>query len=210
MFGSATFLILSLCAEPVAASLAPTCVRPVPHVVAASSHCAATVAKMTDCREIVALLHRWERTVGRIPEPSRAQRDRLRHEVSSAVNGHAAIASKSLVGRIDVNRLMNAFDWTITERREGRVCLQAVPRDETEQLFYRSLSVWLDPQTGSPERLAVCDRQGGMREAWQFHSTMPSIQLVSLIEDAPSPAESEVTEEAHVVESACGNALTVR
>ena len=171
MFGSAYVLLFSLCAAPVELPLAPTCVHPVARVIVASAHHAAAVASTSDCREIMSLLRRWERNVARLPEPSRAQHDRLRHEVASVINWHAAIASRILVGQIDVPRLKRTFDWAIIERSNGRVSLEATPRDETERLFYRSLRIWLEDQTGSPAELAVCDRHGAVRLACQFNSS---------------------------------------
>ena len=181
MFGSLLLVLSAVGAEPVEVNSLATCTRPAAKLVAPKIEHAAGATRSTDCRQIALWLRRWEQTSKRLSALPGARRDVLRHRAETAMNAHAATALEQLAGSLDVTKLRETFDWTITERTAAFVSLEAVPRDETERLFYGSIQVRLDAADGSLDQLQLTDRQGERRVTWRCERTIETspIQLVS-------------------------------
>jgi len=221
MFGSLLFVLSALGAEPAETTLSATCSRPAAKLVAPKIEHAAGATRSTDCRQIALWLRQWEQTSRQRPVLSLARRDVLRHRVETHANAHAATAIEQLTGRIEVAKLRETFAWTITDRDADRVCLEATPRDETEQLFYGSVRAWLDEKDGALNQLQVIDRFGETRFVWRNNTASePSpIQFASAIEEAtslivgdelPSPSAPDSPRRLLVIEAGCDNAPVVR
>lgn len=131
--------------------------------------------------QITDWLRRWERVSQDYPALPLTRRDLLRHRVSLAVNAHAATAVEQLAGQVQVTQLRETFAWTIITRDARQVCLEATPQDETEQLFYGAVQVWLDVTSGTLDELRVTDRLGQTGITCQHERTTQAfpIRLVS-------------------------------
>ena len=167
MFGSLLLVLSTLGAEPAGTVPLATCVRPVAKLAAPKIVHVAGATRSTDCHQIALWLRRWEQTSKRLSALSNSRRDVLRHRAETAMNAHAATALEQLAGSLDVTKLRETFAWTITERTASFVSLEAVPRDETERLFYGSIQVRLDAADGSLDQLQLTDRQGERRVTWR-------------------------------------------
>lgn len=188
MFGSLLFVLSTLGAEPVGATSLATCARPVAKLAAPKIEHVAGAARSTDCHQIALWLRRWEQAARRRPALSAARRDVLRHKVETDANAHAAAALELMAGPLDVTRLRELFAWSITDRDVGRIKLEAIPRDDTERLFYASIRVWLDENDGALNQLQVTARSGETRFVWRNDVAPESspIQLVSAVEEVAS------------------------
>lgn len=121
---------------------------------------------------VVALMSRWEMAATRHTVPWRAEREILRFRVTSRLNGHAATAMEALLGQIDARQLRESHDWRIVESANWETCLEAVPKDETDRLFYQSIRVWLQSSTGQLVKLQLFDRHGEPTAHWLAPETM--------------------------------------
>ncbi|HEY4263312.1 MAG TPA: hypothetical protein VGM98_24330 [Schlesneria sp.] len=113
-----------------------------------------------------ALMSRWEAVATRNTVPWRAEREILRFHVTNDFNGHAATAMETFLGKIDARRLRESYDWQIVDTANWETCLQAIPKDETERLFYGSIRVWLNTASAQLIRLQAFDRQGEPTARW--------------------------------------------
>ncbi len=221
MFRSLLFVLSTLGAEPVATTSLATCVRPAAMLAAPKIEHVAGAARSTDCHQIAVWLRRWEQLAKRRPALSAARRDALRHKVETDANAHAAAALELMTGPLDIARLRESFAWTITDRDADRIQLEAIPRDDTERLFYASIRVWLDEDDGALNQLQVTDRSGETRFVWRNNiAPEPSpIQFASAIEEAtslisgdelPSPSATDSPRRYLVPEADCENLPLVR
>jgi hypothetical protein len=120
---------------------------------------------------VLALMSRWETVATRSTVPWRAERENLRFHVTSRLNGHAAAAMEKFLGQIDARRLRESHDWQIVESANWETCLQAIPKDETERLFYGSIRVWLNTASAQLARLQAFDRHGEPTAHWSAPET---------------------------------------
>jgi hypothetical protein len=115
---------------------------------------------------VLALMSRWEKVATRNTVPWRAEREILRFHVTNHFNGHAATAMEAFLGQVDVRQLRESYDWQIVETVNWETCLQAIPRDETERLFYGSIRVWLNTASAQLVRMQAFDRHGEPTAHW--------------------------------------------
>ena len=185
MFVTLTLSLAILGADPIAKGSFATCVRPAAKSVAPKIEHVAGAAQSADFDRITEWLRRWERVSQDHPALSLTRRDLLRHRVSLAVNAHTATAVEQLAGHVETAKLRETFAWTIITRDARQVCLEAIPQDETEQLFYGSVQVWLDVTSGALDELRVTDRLGQTCITCQHEQTTQAfpIRLVSASEE---------------------------
>lgn len=181
LFVSLLLPLVILGTESVAAVSCATCVRPTAKCVVTKIEHVAGATQSADIDQITDWLRRWERVSQDYPALPLTRRDLLRHRVSLAVNAHAATAVEQLAGQVQVTQLRETFAWTIITRDARQVCLEATPQDETEQLFYGAVQVWLDVTSGALDELRVTDRLGQTRITCQHERTTQAfpIRLVS-------------------------------
>jgi len=166
-----------------------TCIRPAMIVVEPNTVCAVPSPRSLDTRSIAIWLRNWERATRNSPESSRSQREDFRRRIHEEFNEHTAAAVEQFVGHVKESRLTETYDWRIVEQTGEQVCLEAIPRDETERLFYGSLQVMLAADSGTPERLVVVSRNRSLRMVWQSEPRLEDarIHLVNF-EDGVPPA----------------------
>lgn len=143
--------------------------HPPANVVAPTRH-HATVAD-AQAAAVLALMTRWETVATRNTVPWRAEREILRFHVTNRFNGHAATAMERILGQIDVRQLRESHDWQIVDTVNWETCLQAIPKDETERLFYGSIRVWLNTASAQLVRLQAFDRHGEPTAHWSAPET---------------------------------------
>ncbi len=159
MFCSLLLLISPFCADPVLPTSAPKVVVP-------ELHHAAVCEPVAVLGDLDRILDKWEAASKLHEPPSRSQRQILRLIVSTSLNGHAAMAIEKLAGPIDAGQWKDQFHWTITERQDDRIGLEAIPKDDTERLFYRSIRVWLNSSSWRLVHLQATDRRGHVCANW--------------------------------------------
>ena len=195
MFVSLLLPLVILGAESVAAVSCATCVRPTAKCVVTKIEHAVGAAQSADIDQITDWLRRWEWVSQDHPALSLTRSDLLQHRVSLAMNAHAATAVEQLAGQVQATKLRETFTWTIITRDARQVCLEATPQDETEQLFYGSVQVWLDVTSGALDELRVTDRLGQTRITCQHERTTQPfpIRLVSASDEGVgySPVTSD-------------------
>lgn len=137
-------------------------------------------------------LSRWEQASRGTAETARSQREEFRRRLHDEFNEHTAIAVEQLLGRVKVQNLVDSFDWRFIERKGDQVCLEAIPRDQIERLFYGSLRVSLDAASWTAQSIVVINRNQIERIVWQSDNP-PVADLVRLVqfEDGVLPAPSE-------------------
>lgn len=174
---------------------AATIVRPAALLAEPRPSCA--FSTMTNAKPILVStrLKRWEQATQNSPEMTRSQKEEFRRRLHVEFNAHTAAAVEQLLGRIDERRLAELYEWRIAETNGDLVCLEAIPKDSTEQLFYGSLRVWLHAANGTAEKIVVVSRNQIQRIVWRAegekdeHDEHP-VQLVQFEDDVP-PAPSE-------------------
>ncbi|MDB5346777.1 MAG: hypothetical protein JWP89_5154 [Schlesneria sp.] len=142
---------------------------PLANVITPPRHCAtATDPQVATVRT---LMSRWEAVATRNTVPWRAEREILRFHVTSHFNGHAATAMGTFLGQIDARQLRESHDWQIVETANWETCLEAIPKDETERLFYGSIRVWLNTASAQLVRMQAFDRHGEPTAHWSAPET---------------------------------------
>lgn len=176
--------------EKTAASLT-TCVRQLAKAAEPISTCAFTDLAAVN-RSPGRWLTQWELAVQSKEDWNRSQREAFRRRLRADFNQHTVTALDQLVGQIDAKQLSEAFRWRVVEQTCGQVCLEAVPCDELEGLFYASVRVWLRTDDGCPAQFIVFGRDGRSRTAWRIHQPPKIVQLVQF-ESAVPPAPEVVS-----------------
>jgi len=181
-------------AKPVLEPLLATCSRPAAMLIEPQSVTASPAIPNADTTTAIHWLKRWETATKNSPDRSRSARDELRRRVHESFNEHALAAVDQFVGPVKANRLNKNFEWRIAEDNRHDVCLEAMPRDETERLFYGALRVSLDTSNWNPLKLVVVGRNQLQRTVWQSEegTTESNIQLVVFEKDVPPPPKSLV------------------
>jgi hypothetical protein len=176
-----------------------TCARPAAMVIKPNPMSAFSVTSDTDSKAINRWLSRWEKATRYTPDRSRSEQEEFRQRIHAEFNEHTLAAVEKLVGHIHLFGLKKEFDWRIVDQNVDAVCLEATPLDELERLFYGSLRVSLDPETGSPIKLVVIGRNQFPRTVWQSEDSqaIDQIELVHFENDVP-PAPNSVVRTADV------------
>jgi hypothetical protein len=164
-----------------------TCARPEARMPLPSAVHAMTASLAAPADEIGTWLSKWERATRRVPERGRSQREEFRRSIHQQFNEHTAAAAERLVGHVNAESLREAYDWRIVERTRDRVCLEGIPQDETDRLFYGSLRVVLHAGSGRPHELAVVARNEHLRTVWRRDRPVDAdpIQLAGYESDIP-------------------------
>lgn len=136
-------------------------------------------------------LAQWEQAVQSKEDWNRSQREAFSRRWREDFNEHTVTALNQLAGQIDARQLTEIFRWRVLEQACGQICLEAVPSDELEGLFYASVRVRLRVDDGSPTQLVVIGRDGRSRTAWPIHQASKAVQL-ALFESAVPPAPDVV------------------
>lgn len=200
------FLALPLMADPaVTHPTAPpraipvaTCSRPLVKVTQPSTVSAVSPAEIADSLTIATVLRRWERSAQMGTEWSRSQREEFRQRIKSNFNEHSVAAVEHLSGRVNRDWLSETYAWRLVDRSPDQICVEGTPRDETERLFYASVRVWLNNDSGLPEQIVVVSRNQAHRVAWRSEtsSNPDNVQLVRFENDVP-PAPKAVVRTAN-------------
>ena len=170
MFCTLLLLISPYCSDPVLPA----------NVVTPNRHHSAASEMAAGLGDLDRILGKWAAASKLQQAPSRSQREILRLIVSTSLNGHAAMAIEKLAGHVDAGQLKDQFQWTVTETRDDRIGLEAIPKDDTERLFYRSIRVWLNSSNGRLANLQATDRRGHVCANWRIEepSTEPRVTTV--------------------------------
>lgn len=183
---------------PVTAAIATTfCARQNVRTTSPAPTSAAAQMCPSDAMLVNEWLGKWEAASKRSKDRTRSEKEAFRQRVQTAFNEHAASASEKLIGTIAAKSLNADFFWRITKNTPYDVCLEAIPRDEMEQLFYGSIQVTLHAPTGEPRQLAITNRNEHSQIVW--HSS--PVPKRSAIQQArfekvvpPSPSTSRVAD----------------
>ena len=164
-----------------------TCVRPAALVSEASLPCASIAIGHTSACSATQWLERWKNSVNQQPDRSRSEREEFRRCVREAFNEHTVAAAEMLVGRVDFDRLVDTFDWRVIESNHEWTCLEAVPKDDMERLFFRSLRMTLDGKDGVPRQLVIVGRNQLVQTVWKDRriERENSIELVRFENEIP-------------------------
>ena len=157
-----------------------TCVRPAMMVVEPNLVCASSKIHLSEMSAVSNCLRRWEHATTQTPERSRSQREDFRRRMQEDFNEHTAAAIEQLMGRVHEKSLTAIHEWQFVERTGDCIFLEAIPKDETERLFYGSLRVSIVAESGILEQLTVVDRNHSHRIAWRSERPVKDerIQLV--------------------------------
>ena len=140
-------------------------------------------------------LSKWETASKRSKERTRSEKEDFRRRVQAAFNEHAVAAVEQLIGSVTAKSLNNDFFWRITKSTPYEVCLEAIPKDEMEQLFYGSMRVTLSQPAGTPQQLLITNRNQQSQIVWRSDPA-PKRSQVQLIrfenEIPPSPSRLRV------------------
>jgi len=164
-----------------------TCSQPIAKVVEREPVYASSPNRRSDPLEVAWWLKRWEQFTSEFPQLSRSKSEELNRTIQQEFNEHTAAATVQLVGPVRVDRLTDIYDWTIAERNDERIILEATPRDEMDRLFYRSLRISLTQEDGSPVQISVTGRNLRQQIVWKSDAVMTSdsIRLVRFEEAIP-------------------------
>lgn len=185
------FITLTILFEPEAIAPAlvvrPTCIQPAALISEAEVPCAQSKKSSTSSQLVVDLLKHWEASASEQRLPSRSEREEFRRSIREAFNEHAVVAAELLFGDVSSRQLEETFEWRIVDRSADAISLEALPKDEMERLFYRSLTVSLDLKTGAASRLVIVGRNQTSRVVWKERrsDTDSSILLVNITSDVP-------------------------
>ncbi len=190
MFGSVVWLVCLFCADP--ADVRSPVTNAAARVVAPGLHHSHAAEPRAVIGDVDSILDCWEWASKQHEVPTRTQRENRHLSVSTSLNGHAAIAVEQLAGVIVASRLREQFEWRLIEQAGKQLCVEAVPRDETERLFFRSIRVWLNPSSWRIEQLQAIDRHGVQRVNWLAEpviATASYVSTVAAVDDVipPSP-----------------------
>jgi hypothetical protein len=172
---------------PIVAQPVATCMRPSAQVTKPDSAHASIWHPISESLEITRYLKRWEQSTAIQPEWSRSQHDEFRRMIVWEFNEHTAAATAQFIGPIRSDVLGTVFDWTIVMRTNAVITLEAVPRDEMDRLFYRSVRVSLVVDDGTPREISVIGRNQREYLVWKSEetSTGDRIQLVHFEDEVP-------------------------
>ena len=164
-----------------------TCSRPLVKTVEPDAGHATFLNRNADVTEISFWLKKWEQSTSGQPLWSRSRQEEFRQTIQREFNEHTAVAAEQLVGPVRTDWLKETFQWSIVERTDQRVTLEAIPCDEIDRLFYRSFRISLNANDAVADRIIVVGRNQLQRIAWQSgqRSNADRIQLVNYEEDAP-------------------------
>jgi hypothetical protein len=164
-----------------------TCVRPHARTVEPDADHSTLFTRADDVDGIMPWLKKWEQLTSGHPTWNRSRKEEFRRSIQREINEHTAFAAEQLVGHVSSDTLIETYQWKVVDRTETRVTLEAIPRDETDRLFYRSFRISLNVGEGVPDQIVVVCRNEQQRIVWQ--SSQPSdadrIQLVNYRDDAP-------------------------
>jgi hypothetical protein len=176
---------------------AATMVRPAALVAEPGPACACSTTNLSDPQMASTWLRRWEQASRKVPEFSRSQREEFRHRLHDEFNEHTSAAVEQLLGRVKEHSLTENFEWQIAAKNGDQICLEAIPHDPLERLFYGSLRVSLDVTNGTVQKIVVIGRNQIQRVVWQADGLQDEnrnhedrIQLVQF-EDGVPPAPSQ-------------------
>jgi hypothetical protein len=164
-----------------------TCVRPIVKTVEPDAGYATFVKRRVDVAEISSWLKKWEQSTSDQPAWNRSRLEQFRQSIQREFNEHTAVAAEQLIGQVSSEGLNETYQWSIVERTDKLVTLEAVPWDETDRLFYRSFRISLNVDGAAPEQIVVIGRNQLQRIAWQSgqRSDADRIQLVNFEDDTP-------------------------
>ncbi len=164
-----------------------TCARPLAKTVEPDSGHATFLRSGDEVAEISSWLKKWEASTNGQQAWSRSRLEEFQQSIQREFNKHTAVAAEQLIGQVDSDRLKEAFQWSIAERTDGRLVLEAFPYDETDRLFYRSFRISLNVSDTVPDRIIVVGRNQLQRMVWQSgeRSDADRIQLVNYEEHVP-------------------------
>ena len=170
-----------------------TCSRPVPKIAQPQNVTALSPTDIKSAQEIADLLLRWEQAQQDVPHWSRSHREEFRRRTQAGLNEHSIAAAEQLMGQVEAKWLSETYIWRIVDRRRKPIVLEAIPKDETERLFYSSLRVSLAPEDCLPEQITVVSRFQTEKVVWQSGETPTNdaVQLVHFENDIP-PAPSNL------------------
>lgn len=158
-------------------------------------HSAAGLTCPSNPRLVNEWLARWETASKQSKERTRSEKEDFRRRVQPSFNEHAVSAGEQLIGSVTAKSLNDNFFWRITKNTPYEVCLEAIPKDEMEQLFYASMRVSLNPQSGMPQQLMITNRNQQSQVVWKSE-TVPKRSHVQLVrfenEIPPSPSRGRV------------------
>jgi hypothetical protein len=187
-------LVLPYCSDPDVSGTPSLTTRPAAGLVAPAHHSVQLLQSSVVATDLDSILRGWEAAATEQPALSVSQSENLNWNVTKNLNGHAAIAAAKFQGTFEARQLKNQFELKLLEQPDDRVCVEAIPRDTTEQLFYGSIRVWLNARTLKLDELQVTDRQGAVRVNWPApaNSSIAPVSYVELVEGIPpSPATTD-------------------
>ena len=171
-----------------------TCARPAAGVVQAQQTFAMTSDTFSVTTSPNCWLTHWQNATRFNPERSRSEQEEFRRCAHESLNEHTLAAVELFIGQIQAKKLDELFHWRILHSHFDIVCLEATPRDETEQLFYGALQISLNVNSGCLEKLVVVGRNQVERTVWKTDrlQTANRIELVHFENDVPPSPDSVI------------------
>ena len=145
------------------------------------------LTRTADVDEIASLLKEWEQSTSDQPSWNRSRKEEFRQSIQREFNEHTAVAAEQLAGQVSSDGLSEAYQWKIIDRTDQRLTLEAIPRDETDRLFFRCFRISFNVSEAVPDRIVVVGRNQKQGIVWQSgqRSNANRIQLVNHHDDVP-------------------------
>ncbi|WP_010586345.1 hypothetical protein [Schlesneria paludicola] len=145
----------------------PTCARPIALMFEIRASCAAASIRPLKNSAVDAYLNRWEQGSRERPVCSRFLREEFRR-LNDGVNEHTLTAAEVLSGPVTAKALHESYSWQIHSISSDRICLEGVPREAMESLFYRSIQVTFQMTESVPEQIVILGRDSQQRTVWNW------------------------------------------
>ena len=188
------FLLLTWSVDPAAIERRPvaTCVRPTARVAKPEDVYALLESRTSETEQIANLLKRWERSTADQPEWSRSMQEEFRRTIVREFNEHAAAATLQFIGPVRSDQLSKMFDWTVVAQTDADLTLEAIPHDEMDRLFFRSIRVLLIMDVGTPRQILVIGRNQRQQLVWKSegnddHGRVQFVNFEDKIPPTPNP-----------------------
>lgn len=139
--------------------------------------------------EVESQLNRWEQGSHARPACSRFLREEFRR-LNDGVNEHTLTAAELLSGPITARALKDSYSWKIHSITSDQICLEGVPREEMETLFYSSIQVTFRMTESVPEQIVIVGRDPLQRTVWTcdrgaHHEVIALANFVDVESDIP-------------------------
>ena len=175
MFGTLLMMAGAIAADP-SGSFTRTAVSKLPTPIVPSSH---AIPRSAIPDNVDSAMARWAEASIQQGLPARSGQDALQLAFEKQINRHAADAATGMLGPINIARLKEQYTWKLTTGAGKPLCLEAIPQDDVDRLFFRSIRVWLDSRS-QVTQIEVASRDGEQQAHWIAGPAMTDREALSI------------------------------